>query len=339
MRYRIAINGYGRIGRSVLRALFENRLDDRFEVVAINDLAAPDALAYLTRFDSTHGRFPGSVELEHGALMIDDHPPIRLLREPSVTLLPWASESIDLVFECSGYSSTREYGEQHLAAGAGKLLFSNPARDDVDATIIDGVNHDTLMPDARIVSTGSCTTNALIPILTELDRTFGVAHGATTTMHSAMNDQPVIDAANGNDLRRTRSALSSMVPVSTSLDIGIARLMPHLAGRFECLHIRVPTINVSMIDMAITLESDVDTATINACLEHAARTHLKGRLGFTDEPVASIDFNHDTRSSIVDGTQTRVAGKRLVKLVCWFDNEWGYANRMLDVAQRWVDLC
>ena len=336
MSYRIAINGYGRIGRCVLRAITERQLNNELQVVAINDLAAPDTLAYLTRLDSTHGRFPGTVRLEGDQLLVDDNPPITLLREPSVTLLPWSSLGIDMVFDCSGHSGTRDYAEQHLQAGASRFLFSHPARDDVDATIIDGVNHDALNAQCKIVSAGSCTTNALVPVLTELDNAFGVAYGVTTTLHSAMNDQPVIDAAHPEDLRLTRSAMSSIIPVTTSLKTGISRLMPHLEDRFECLHVRVPTINVSMMDISLTLNTPVTADQVNHCLAEAARTHLNGKLGFTADPMVSIDFNHDSHSSILDATQTRVAGQHLVKLVCWFDNEWGYTNRMIDVARRWL---
>ncbi|WP_106475632.1 type I glyceraldehyde-3-phosphate dehydrogenase [Phytohalomonas tamaricis] len=336
MPYRVAINGYGRIGRCVLRAFFE-RHDLPFEIVAINDLADPNTLAYLTRFDTTHGRFPGQVELNDTRLTINGHT-IELLREPHPELLPWRELGIDLLLECSGSFTSREMAERHLAAGAGRLLFSQPAKDDVDSTIVCGVNDASLKPEHRIVSAASCTTNALIPLLDVLDRTFGIACGVTTTLHSAMNDQPVIDAAHPSDLRLTRSAIASIIPVGTGLGLGITRLMPHLEGRFECLHVRVPTLNVSAMDMAITVERDTSADEINALMRQVASGPLAGLVGYTEEPMASIDFNHDPRSSIVDGTQTRVAGRRLIKLFCWFDNEWGYTNRMLDVARHWMTM-
>ncbi|WP_110670779.1 type I glyceraldehyde-3-phosphate dehydrogenase [Salinicola halophilus] len=336
MPYRVAINGYGRIGQSVLRALTE-RPELPIEVVAINELADLDTLAYLTRHDTTHGRFPGHVETREGKLEIDGRP-ISVFAAATPEALDWQAAGVDLVLECSGSFKDRATAERHLTAGAPRLLFSQPAEPDVDATVVHGVNHDVLRPEMRIVSAASCTTNALIPILTALDAAFGVEHGVTTTIHSAMNDQPVIDAYHHSDRRLTRSALQSIIPVDSGLARGIGRLMPHLAERFECLHVRVPTINVSAMDMAITLGRDATVAEVNDCLRRASLARFAGVLGYTDEPMVSVDFNHDSRSGIVDATQTRVAGGRLLKALCWFDNEWGFANRMLDVAHHWLDL-
>lgn len=336
MAQRIAINGYGRIGQCVLRALIE-RNDPSFEVVAINELSGLDTITYLTRYDTTHGRFPGRVESRDGHLIINGHA-IRVLSEEDPDLLPWRSLGIDLVLECSGSFKDRATAERHLAAGAGRLLFSQPAESDVDATIVSGINDDDLTPDVRVVSAASCTTNCLVPILTVLDEALGIEHGVTTTIHSAMNDQPVIDAYHQTDLRLTRSAMQSIVPVDTGLARGINRLMPHLAERFECLHVRVPTINVSAMDMSICVKRDTSASEVNRLLREASESRLPDLLGYTEEPMASIDFNHDPRSGIVDATQTRVAGGRLLKLLCWFDNEWGFANRMLDVAGRLASL-
>lgn len=336
MSYRIAINGYGRIGQSVLRALVE-RPDLPLEIVAINELSDLETIAYLTRYDTTHGRFPGRVETRDGCLVVNGRA-IRLLNATEPEALPWAELGIDLLLECSGSFKDRATAERHLQAGAARLLFSQPAEADVDATIVHGVNHEFIEPTMRIVSAASCTTNCLVPILDVLDANFGVSHGVTTTIHSAMNDQPVIDAHHNSDLRLTRSALQSIIPVDSGLARGIGRLMPHLADRFECLHVRVPTINVSAMDMSISLERDTDAAEVNACLAAASRERYLGLLGMTYEPMASVDFNHDPRSGIVDATQTRVAGGRLLKLLCWFDNEWGFANRMLDVARHWLEL-
>ncbi|KJZ16636.1 MULTISPECIES: glyceraldehyde 3-phosphate dehydrogenase NAD-binding domain-containing protein [unclassified Halomonas] len=336
MAQRIAINGYGRIGQCVLRALIE-RNDPSFEVVAINELSGLDTITYLTRYDTTHGRFPGRVESSDGHLIINGHA-IRVLSEEDPDLLPWRSLGIDLVLECSGSFKDRATAERHLAAGAGRLLFSQPAESDVDATIVSGINDDDLTPDVRVVSAASCTTNCLVPILTVLDEALGIEHGVTTTIHSAMNDQPVIDAYHQTDLRLTRSAMQSIVPVDTGLARGINRLMPHLAERFECLHVRVPTINVSAMDMSICVKRDTSASEVNRLLREASESRLPDLLGYTEEPMASIDFNHDPRSGIVDATQTRVAGGRLLKLLCWFDNEWGFANRMLDVAGRLASL-
>ncbi|MCE8051952.1 type I glyceraldehyde-3-phosphate dehydrogenase [Billgrantia desiderata] len=341
MAQRIAINGYGRIGQCVLRALLERQLNrsgaQALEVIAINELSDLDTIAYLTRYDTTHGRFPGQVATD-GNRMIVDGAPITILTEPEPSRLPWAELGIDLVLECSGSFKDRTTAEAHLAAGAGRLLFSQPAESDVDATIVCGINDAELTAEHRIVSAASCTTNCLVPVLTVLDRALGIEHGVTTTVHSAMNDQPVIDAYHQTDLRLTRSAMHSIVPVDTSLARGINRLMPHLAGRFECLHMRVPTINVSAMDLSLCVRRDTTAAEVNALLREASDGPLAGLLGYTEEPMASIDFNHDPRSGIVDATQTRVAGKRLIKLLCWFDNEWGFANRMLDVAQRLAAL-
>ncbi len=340
MAYRIAINGYGRIGQCVLRALVERAQElggTPLEVVAINELSDLETIAYLTRYDTTHGRFPATVEARDGRLLIDGQP-IHILSEADPDRLPWAELEIDLVLECSGSFKDRATAERHLAAGAKRLLFSQPAESDVDATIVCGINDRSLVAAQRIVSAASCTTNCLVPVLTVLDEALGVAHGVTTTIHSAMNDQPVIDAYHQTDLRLTRSAMQSIVPVDTGLARGLNRLMPRLANRFECLHVRVPTINVSAMDLAICVERDTDAAEVNALLREASRGRLAGLLGYTEEPTASIDFNHDPRSGIVDATQTRVAGGRLVKMLCWFDNEWGFANRMLDVTQRLAAL-
>ncbi|MDT8879399.1 glyceraldehyde 3-phosphate dehydrogenase NAD-binding domain-containing protein [Halomonas saccharevitans] len=341
MALRIAINGYGRIGQCVLRALIEGEAarhdGPALEVVAINELSDLATIAYLSRYDTTHGRFPGSIEVDGDRLVVNGRP-IRVLCEPDPTRLPWAELGIDLVLECSGSFKDRATAEAHLASGAGRLLFSQPAESDVDATIVTGINDADLTAACRIVSAASCTTNCLVPVLTVLDEALGIEHGVTTTIHSAMNDQPVIDAYHQTDLRLTRSAMHSIVPVDTGLARGINRLMPHLAGRFECLHVRVPTINVSTMDLSICVRRDTSAEAVNALLREASRGRLSGLLGYTEEPVASVDFNHDPRSGIVDATQTRVAGGRLIKLLCWFDNEWGFASRMLDVTRRLARL-
>lgn len=334
--YRIAINGYGRIGQCVLRALVE-RAPAHLQVVAINELSDIATIAYLTRFDTTHGRFPGSVAHADNHLIVNGQH-IRVLNEPDPTRLPWRALDVDLVLECSGSFKDRATAECHLTAGARQLLFSQPAENDVDATVVWGINQDTLGAEQRVLSAASCTTNCLVPILTVLDDALGVEHGVTTTLHSAMNDQPVIDAYHQTDLRLTRSAMQSIVPVDTGLARGISRLMPQLTDRFECLHMRVPTINVSAMDMSLAVRRDTRVLEINHLLKVASQSRLAGILGYTEAPMASIDFNHDPRSGIIDATQTRVAGKRLVKLFCWFDNEWGFANRMLDISQRLATL-
>jgi D-erythrose 4-phosphate dehydrogenase len=337
MSFRIAINGYGRIGQCVLRAIYENGLQQHLQVVALNELSDIETVTYLTRYDTTHGRFPLPVEHDGECLLIAGDR-IQVLNQPDPKLLPWDALGIDLVIECSGSFNDRETAEQHLHSGAKRLLFSQPAMPDVDATIVYGLNHQLLAADMTVVSAASCTTNCVIPVLDLLHRELGIISGVTTTIHSAMNDQPVIDSYHQTDLRLTRSAMQSIIPVDTGLSRGIDRLLPELAGRFECLHLRVPTINVSVMDMSINVTRATTAADVNQIFKHAAAQGLKGLLGYTEEPHASVDFNRDPRSAIVDGTQTRVSGGNLVKLLCWFDNEWGFANRMLDIAQDWLHL-
>ena len=332
MLKRVAINGFGRIGRCVLRALYEHGYRQQLQVVAINELADIDTISYMLRYDSTHGRFPGTVEVVDERHLRVNGDLICICHEADTKALNWAQHQVDLVLECSGQIISREQAQQHLDAGANKVLISNPADSAVDNTIIYGLNQHRLLPAQRIVSNGSCSTNCLLPILQLLDNEFGLVAGVTTTIHSAMNDQPVIDAYH-SDLRRTRAAGQSIIPVNTGLHIGVARLMPHLEGKIESLHLRVPTINVSALDISLQLRTPTDAKTVNALLQQASQQHLAGILGITFEAHASIDFNHDARSGVVDATQTRVSDAHLLKLLVWFDNEWGFANRMLDTAR------
>ncbi|MDB4837126.1 erythrose-4-phosphate dehydrogenase [Marinomonas sp.] len=334
---RVAINGYGRIGRSVLRALYENGYRDDIQVVAINELSDIETISYLTRYDTTHGRFPKSVSSDGNTLVVGEDN-ILCFSENSPAVLDWSSLNLDMIFECSGSFSDRQGAEAYLEAGAPRILLSQPAAADVDATIVYGFNHQNIQCHDQIVSAASCTTNCLIPVLDVIKECAGVAHGMTQTIHSAMNDQPIIDAYNTKDLRLTRAALSSIIPVDTGLAKGITRMMPELEDKMGCNAVRVPTLNVSVIDLVIRTNVDVSAEQINKQLKHAASTKYAGLMGFTEEAHASVDFNHDSRSVIVDGTQTQVIDKRMVKLMCWFDNEWGYANRMLDVAKYWAGL-
>ncbi|MBE8168066.1 MAG: erythrose-4-phosphate dehydrogenase [Shewanella sp.] len=327
---RVAINGYGRIGRTILRALYESGKNAHFKIVAINELAQPEAIVHLTKYDTTHGRFDGTVALEGDTLKINQDE-IKLLHLENPADLPWKALDIDLVFEATGALKTRKECEVHVEAGAKQVLISNPSSSDVDATIVYGVNHHQLTSTDVIVSNASCTTNCLIPVIDLLDKNFIVKSGAITTIHSAMHDQPVLDAYH-TDLRRTRAAGQSIIPVDTKLARGIERILPHLKNKFEAISVRVPTINVTAIDLSVTLEHRVDIAKVNNVLESAAQGRFSAVLGFTNEPLVSCDFNHDPRSSIVDGTQTRVSDGHLVKLLLWCDNEWGFANRMLDTA-------
>jgi len=334
MALRVAINGYGRIGRGVLRALYESGARQQLQVVAINELADCKTIAHLTKYDSTHGRFPGEVSVSDDCLTINGDP-IQVLHVEAIDHLPWAELNIDLVLECTGTFSDRATAQKHIDSGGRRVLFSQPAQSDVDATIVYGVNHQSLTGQETIVSSASCTTNCSVPVIKVLDEAFGVESGVITTIHSAMNDQPVIDAYHHTDLRKTRSAFQSIIPVDTGLARGIERLLPKLSGKFEAQAMRVPTVNVSVIDLSLVVASDVDAARVNQALKDAADTQFNGVLGYTEEPLASCDFNHDDRSGIVDASQTRVAGRRHIKVLTWFDNEWGYANRMVDVAVAW----
>ncbi|BES72733.1 erythrose-4-phosphate dehydrogenase [Marinobacter nanhaiticus D15-8W] len=335
MAYRLAINGYGRIGQCVLRALYENGYRDSLQVVAINELSDLETIAHLTRYDSTHGRFRGDVETSTTGMVVNGDE-IQVLRSSQPGDLPWADMQVDLVLECTGAFSDRDTAQEHLRAGAGRVLFSQPAEPDVDRTIVFGINEGDLAAEDRIVSNASCTTNCVVPVIQALDNALGVEQGAITTIHAAMNDQPVIDAYHHHDLRRTRSALHNIVPVDTGLARGIERLLPNMKDRFSAVAMRVPTLNVSAIDMTVNVSKATDVATVNSIIRECAKGSLKGIVGYTDEPLASADFNHDPRSVIVDGGQTRVSGGRMVKVLCWFDNEWGFANRMLDVSGSWL---
>jgi D-erythrose 4-phosphate dehydrogenase len=334
MTTRIAINGFGRIGRCVLRSLYESSRQQVLQIVAVNELADCRTIAHLCKYDTTHGRFPGQVSAGEDTLIINGDR-IRLLHEPHIDALPWRELAIDIVFECTGEFDNRESGEKHLRAGAKKVLFSHPAKSagDVDATVVYGFNHHLLTGDERIISNASCSTNCIIPVIKTLQYAFGVETGVLTTIHSAMNDQPVLDAYHHTDLRKTRSALLSIIPVDTGLAQGIDRLMPELQGCFEAQAMRVPTVNVSAIDLSVVVSRDVTRQEVDQALQLAARHNFHGVLGYSNELLASCDFNHDPRSGIVDAGQTRVAGKRLVKVLTWFDNEWAFSNRMVDVAE------
>jgi len=334
---RLAINGYGRIGRSILRALYESPLRQELNVVAINELADAGTILHLTRYDSTHGRFPQSLEGDANQLWVDGDA-ITLLNHPEIDDLPWQKLRVDMVLECTGAFTDRASAEKHLRQGATKVLFSQPAQSDVDKTVVFGVNHAELSAEHRIASNASCSTNGILPLIKALDATVGIENGTITTIHSAMNDQPVLDAYHHTDLRKTRAAAQSIIPVDTELARGIERLMPDMAGRFSAQALRVPTLNVSAMDLTIQTRRDTDVNAINQILRDAALSDFNGVLGYTEELLASCDFNHDPRSSIVDASQTRISGKRLVKVLTWFDNEWGYANRMLDVAKFWGEL-
>lgn len=330
MTVRIAINGFGRIGRNVVRALYESGRRAEFTVVAINELADAAGMAHLLKYDTSHGRFAWDVRQERDQLWIGDDV-IRLLHQGELVDLPWRELSVDIVLDCTGVYGSRADGEAHIASGAKKVLFSHPGGNGLDATVVYGVNHETLTAQDAIVSNASCTTNCIIPIIKLLDDAFGIESGTVTTIHSAMHDQQVIDAYHP-DLRRTRAASQSIIPVDTRLAAGIARILPQFHDRFEAIAVRVPTINVTAIDLSVTVKKSVNTQDINALLQKAAQDAFHGIVDYTELPLVSTDFNHDPHSAIVDGTQTRVSGGHLVKTLVWCDNEWGFANRMLDTA-------
>jgi len=327
---KVAINGFGRIGRSILRALYQRELQNQIQIVAINEPADLDSISYMLRYDSTYGRFDGSVEISNDSLIINGDQ-IAISHCEDVDQLNWRALDIDLVLECSGSFKDRNSAQQHLDCGAKKILISHPAQDDVDATVIYGLNHQDLTDTDRIISNGSCSTNCLLPVLKIIDDAYGIEAGTTTTIHSAMNDQPVIDAYH-SDLRRTRAAVQSIIPVDTALPAGIARIMPQLENKIESLHVRVPTLNVSALDVTLQLKSKVSVEQVNKLLTEQAEKKYSKVLGISNEPHASVDFNQDAHSGVIDATQTKVSGDQLLKLFIWFDNEWAFANRMLDVA-------
>ncbi|WP_162045507.1 erythrose-4-phosphate dehydrogenase [Vibrio taketomensis] len=332
---KVAINGFGRIGRNVLRATYESGKHQQIKVVAVNELAQPEAMAHLLQYDTSHGRFIKRVahDQEHLYIQHDngERDAIRILHLPTIELLPWRDLEVDIVLDCTGVYGSRADGLAHIAAGAQKVLFSHPGSNDLDNTIIYGVNHETLTAKQRIISNGSCTTNCIVPIIKVLDEAFGIDSGTITTIHSAMNDQQVIDAYH-SDLRRTRSASQSIIPVNTKLHQGIERIFPKFSNRFEAISVRVPTVNVTAMDLSVTINTNVKVNDVNQTIINASQCTLHNIVDYTEAPLVSVDFNHDPHSAIVDGTQTRVSNGHLVKMLVWCDNEWGFANRMLDTA-------
>lgn len=329
---RIAINGYGRIGRAIVRALFQKGLTERIQIVAINDLGSHATLAHLTRFDSTFGRFPGEVQLEGEYLQVGSQR-IRLLQEADPQRLPWGELGIDLVLECSGKFKKREQAELHLAAGAGRVLLSHPL-ESADLTVVYGVNHQRLGAQ-RIVSNGSCTTNCLAPLAKALHESVGIRQGLINTVHAYTNDQNLLDQ-NHKDLYRARAAALSIIPTSTGAAKTIGLVLPALEGRLDGLAVRVPTPTVSLLDLTFTAEQATTREQVNAALEAACAQMPAGMMSCNSLPLVSSDFTAESASCIVDLTQTRVQGE-LVKVLAWYDNEWAFSERMLDVALYWQD--
>ncbi len=328
MSLRIAINGFGRIGRMVLRQAV--RAKD-LEIVAINDLSEPKILAHLFKYDSVHGTFPGKVETGDGCILIN-RKPIKIFSEKNPDELPWKSESIDVVLESTGHFTTRDQAKLHLQAGAGKVIITAPATDP-DITIVMGVNDSMYDPEKHfIISNASCTTNCLAPVAKVLHENFGIEKGLVTTVHSYTNDQRILDLPH-KDLRRARAAALSMIPTATGAARAISLVLPELKGKFDGMAIRVPTPNVSVVDLVAVLSRKTDTDKVNNALKKASRTVLKGILAFSDEPLVSVDFNGNPHSSIVDGKSTKVIEGNLVKVISWYDNECGFSNRLIDLAR------
>tara|TARA_B100001094_G_scaffold333419_1_gene411930 strand:+ start:6205 stop:7215 length:1011 start_codon:yes stop_codon:yes gene_type:complete len=329
MTVRIAINGYGRIGRNVLRALYESKKSDFIQIVAINDLGSADINAHLTQYDSVHGRFHHNVGHDEDSIYIN-HDKILTFAEKDPAQLPWADLNIDIVFECTGLFTSKDKAQAHIKAGAKKVIISAPATG-VDATVVYGVNHDILSSDMQIISNASCTTNCLAPLVKPLNEHIGIESGLMTTIHAYTNDQKLSDVYH-TDVRRARAAAMSMIPAKTGAAAAVGLVLPELQGKFDGLAVRVPTANVSLVDLSFIAAKDTSVEEINQILSRAANTApLSDVLQINQAPLVSIDFNHNPYSCCFDTTQTRVKG-RLVKVMAWYDNEWGFSNRMLDTA-------
>ena len=335
MPVKIAINGYGRIGRMVLRALYEGQRTDELQIVAVNDLGDAETNAYLTRHDTAHGPFPAEVTVDGDAMVVNGDR-IQVLAERNPADLPWRDLGVDLVLESTGLFRTREKASLHLEAGARKVLISAPAGKDVDATIVYGVNHHLLTADHQIVSNASCTTNCLAPMVKPLHEQIGLVNGIMTTIHAYTNDQVLTDVYH-KDLRRARSATQSMIPTKTGAAAAVGLVLPELDGRLDGFAIRVPTINVSLVDLSFIAARDTSVDEINDIMRQASEGELNGVLVYSDGPLVSVDFNHCPASSSYDATLTKVLGGTLVKVCSWYDNEWGFANRMLDTTMALVN--
>ncbi len=330
MPVKVAINGYGRIGRNVLRALYEAKRTSEIAIVAINDLGDANTNAHLTRHDTAHGKFPGTITVD-GDCMVVNGDRIRVLAKRNPAELPWGELGVDVVLECTGLFTSKEKASAHLKAGAKKVIISAPGGKDVDATIVYGVNHQSLKASHTVISNASCTTNCLAPLVKPLHEKLGLVQGLMTTIHAYTNDQVLTDVYH-EDLRRARSATMSMIPTKTGAAAAVGLVLPELNGKLDGFAMRVPTINVSVVDLTFTASRATTVDEVNGILKAASEGELKGILGYNTEPLVSVDFNHDPRSSIFDATQTRVGGGTLVKVLSWYDNEWGFSNRMLDTT-------
>jgi glyceraldehyde 3-phosphate dehydrogenase len=331
MAIKIAINGYGRIGRNVLRAIHESGRKDEFDVVAINDLGDAETNAHLTQYDTAHGKFPGSVAVDGGDLVVNGDR-IKVFAERDPAKLPWGQHGVDVVLECTGLFTSKAKAGAHLSGGAKKVIISAPGGSDVDGTFVYGVNHDQLTAAHQVISNASCTTNCLAPLAKVLHAKIGMVHGLMTTIHAYTNDQVLTDVYH-SDLRRARSATMSQIPTKTGAAAAVGLVLPELNGKLDGFAMRVPTINVSVVDLTFVAARATSKDEIDAAVNEAASGELNGILGVNTKPLVSVDFNHDPRSSIYDATQTRVMGGTLVKVLAWYDNEWGFSNRMLDMTR------
>ena len=330
MPVKVAINGYGRIGRNVLRALYEANRTHEIQVVAVNDLGDAETNAHLTQYDTAHGRFPHEVRVDGGDLLIKgDRIKVHAERDPAK--LPWALQGVDVVLECTGLFTSKAKAGAHIAGGAKKVVISAPGEKDVDATVVYGVNHDTLKAAHTVISNASCTTNCLAPLAQVLHQKIGIVHGLMTTIHAYTNDQVLTDVFH-KDLRRARSATMSQIPTKTGAAAAVGLVLPELNGKLDGYAMRVPTINVSVVDFCFVAARATTQAEIDAAVNEAANGRLKGILGVNTKPLVSVDFNHDPRSSIYDATLTKITGGTFVKVCAWYDNEWGFSNRMLDTT-------
>jgi glyceraldehyde 3-phosphate dehydrogenase len=333
MAVKVGINGYGRIGRNILRALYEAGRTNEIQIVGINDLGDANTNAHLTRFDTAHGRFPGEVAVD-GDSMVVNGDRIRVLKSRDPAALPWGELGVDVVLECTGLFTTKEKASAHLKGGAKKVVISAPGGKDVDATVVYGVNHDVLRSDMTVISNASCTTNCLAPLAKVLHDNIGLVHGIMTTVHAYTNDQVLTDVYH-EDLRRARSATMSMIPTKTGAAAAVGLVLPELNGKLDGFAIRVPTINVSLVDLSFVAARATSAEEINALVQAAANGSLKGVLAYNDGPLVSVDFNHNPASSTYDSTLTKVIDGTLVKVCSWYDNEWGFSNRMLDTTLAW----
>ena len=336
MTIKVAINGYGRIGRNILRALYEAGRTNEIRIVAINDLGDAATNAHLTRFDTAHGKFNADVKVD-GDHMVVNGDRIRVCAERDPSRLPWAELGVDVVYECTGLFTSKAKAGAHLAAGAKKAIISAPGGSDVDNTIVYGVNHGTLKASDTVISNASCTTNCLAPLAKVLHGEIGIVHGLMTTIHAYTNDQVLTDVYH-SDLRRARSATMSQIPTKTGAAAAVGLVLPELNGKLTGFSMRVPTINVSVVDLSFVAKRETTKEEIDAVVKAASEGALKGVLGFNTQPLVSVDFNHDPRSSIYDSTLTQVMGGTLVKVCSWYDNEWGFSNRMLDTAVAMAKL-